>query len=449
MMSMKRRNFTHKRILLFGAPRAFSREEFDRLLRAGQITLAERYDDGVDAVIEGRLINPLEQERLDALYETHKIVPVSIDDFEKTLCSQLDPDRIIMSLKLTRDRDRLRAFLQNPHIENKFFLQLLQLYDWEGEGFFDTDENRDVTAALIGRYYENIERNHNVQYSTLGLMHLVQQERRPKLIRVIGALPPLRRALQSGDRQMRAVIEALARHPDADEPTLKHFIRQGDSALRGLTAARPGLDAALQRELADVHDRQIDAALAANPDLDPDLADTLFADAALAAVGYAHIRLDDARFAKGLAACPAATAANPSLTEAMQRQLYARGDRAVRLALAANPALGIADTLMAAGDAAVMDALAANPSLNPAQLDALAARGDCDAALAGNGAAPSALLEALYAKGDDTVLLALAANPSTPVPILQQLQLDARFERAVRTNEAFGQFIQRENIGWL
>ena len=135
MMSMKRRNFTHKRILLFGAPRAFSREEFDRLLRAGQITLAERYDDGVDAVIEGRLINPLEQERLDALYETHKIVPVSIDDFEKTLCSQLDPDRIIMSLKLTRDRDRLRAFLQNPHIENKFFLQLLQLYDWESYNF--------------------------------------------------------------------------------------------------------------------------------------------------------------------------------------------------------------------------------------------------------------------------------------------------------------------------
>ena len=47
------------------------------------------------------------------------------------------------------------------------------------------------------------------------------------------------------------------------------------------------------------------------------------------------------------------------------------------------------------------------------------------------------------------MLGALAANPATPIDILQQLQLDARFERAVRTNDAFGQFIQRENIGWL
>ncbi|WP_345989231.1 hypothetical protein WCX18_02355 [Sulfurimonas sp. HSL1-2] len=446
---MKLRTFTHKRIMLFGAPRAFSRDEFDRLLQAAQITLADAYDDSVDAVIEGRLINPIEQEVLDRLYETHKVVPVPIDEFEKTLCSQIEPDRIIMSLKLTRDRDRLRAFLQNPHIDNDFFLKLLQLYDWGGEGFFDSDENRDVTAALIGRYYENIERNHNVQYSTLGLMHLLRQTRRPRLIRVIGGLPPLRKAVSSGDRQMRAVLEALALHPDTDEPTLKHFIRQGDDALRTLVAARPTLDPALQQELAGMNVPQINAALAANPDLSPALADTLFADDSLADVGYAHIRLDGGRYEKGLTNHAAALAANPLLTEGMQRQLYASGDHAVRCALAANPALQIADTLIADADESVMQALAANPSLSAAQLEALAGTACCDRALAGNGSAPATLLEALYAKGDSDVLLALAANQATPVAILQQLQLDARFERAVRTNDAFGQFIQRENIGWL
>jgi hypothetical protein len=445
---MQLRTFTHKRILLFGSPRAFGREEFDRLLRTADITLADTYDTGVDAVIEGQLIDPLEQEALDRLYETHKLVPVSIDVFEKTLCSQLDPDRIVMSLKLTRDRERLRAFLQNPHIENAFFLKLLQLYDWQGEGFFDTDENRDVTAALIVRYFENIERNHNVQYSTLGLMHLVRQQRRPRLIRLIGNLPPLRKALSSADRQMRAVLEALALHPDADEAMLKHFIRQGDDALRALIAGRPGLDAALQHELGAMHRALIDTALAANPDLDDALAERLFADDTLAETGYACIALDEKRFEKGLVRHARSLAANPALTLPLQQRLFDTGDETVRTALAANPTLLIDEALLQTGSAAVLRALAANPALSQTRLTALAGMG-CDAALAANPASPQPLLEQLYGTGDAEVLAALAANPATPIAILQQLQLDGRFERAVRSNASFGNFIKRENIGWL
>jgi len=243
---MELQTLRQQRIVLFGAPRAFSREEFDRLLKSADIRLAGEYDDDVAAVIEGRLINPIEQDSLDRLYETRKVVPVSIDAFEKALCSQLDPDRIMMSLRLARDRERLRAFLQNPHIDDAFFLKLLGMYDWGNEGFFDTDENRDVTAALIGRFYENLERNHNVQYSTLGLMHLIGQNRHPELIRILGMLPPLRRAVSTQDRQLRAILEALASHPDTDEATLKHFVRQGDDTLRALVAARASPGASLQ-----------------------------------------------------------------------------------------------------------------------------------------------------------------------------------------------------------
>ncbi|UFS62998.1 hypothetical protein LOH54_02470 [Sulfurimonas sp. HSL-3221] len=445
---MQPRTFTHKRILLFGAPRALNREEFDRLLRAADITLADRYDADVDAVVEGRLINPLEQEELDRLYDSDKVVPLAIDAFEKTLCTQIEPERIMMSLKLTRDNERLHAFLQNPYISNDFFLKLLQLYDWKGEGFFDTDENRDVTAALIGRYYEHIERNHNVQYSTLGLMHLLRQTRRPRLIRVIGSLAPLRQAVGGNERQMRAILEALALHPDSDEPTLKHFIRQGDDALRALVATHPALSPALQQELAALDVPAVTTALVSNPALDAALAERLFADDALAATGYANIALDEARFEKGLAHHAKALAANHALTEAMQQRLFETGDEAVMTALAANPSLQIAGALMQTKIPAVRAALAANPAMTSEALTALAGSG-CDAALAGNPASPAALLEQLYTRGNADVLGALAANPATPIDILQQLQLDARFERAVRTNDAFGQFIQRENIGWL
>ncbi|MEJ2500017.1 MAG: hypothetical protein P8Y65_02600 [Campylobacterales bacterium] len=436
-------------ILLFGTPRSLTPDEFERLLAAAGIALADAYGDGVAAVIEGRLVNPIEQDELDRLYEEHRIVPVDINLFEKALCSQIDPDRIMMSLKLSRDRERLRAFLRNPHIDDAFFLKLLGLYDWGDEGFFDTDENRDVTAALIGRFYEHIERNHNVQYSTLGLMHLIGQNRHPELIRILGTLLPLRRAVSTHDRQLRAILEALAIHPATDETTLKHFVRQGDDALRALVAERPELDAALQRELFRLQRPEINAALAANPDLDSALADSMLEDETLAEIGYAHIRLDDGRFNKGLGSHPCALAANATLTAAMQQRLFDRGDRAVRAALAANPSLKIVDALVALRDTEVLRALAANPVVAPDRLEALAGTGTCDAALAANPSSPAPLLERLYAKGDTQVLSALAGNPATPVTLLQQLQLDARFERAVRTNEAFGEFIKRENIGWL
>ena len=45
--------------------------------------------------------------------------------------------------------------------------------------------------------------------------------------------------------------------------------------------------------------------------------------------------------------------------------------------------------------------------------------------------------------------MALAKNESTPIELLYQLQLDSRYERAVKTNAGFGKHIQTQNIGWL
>ncbi len=445
---MNLETFKGKRIVLFGSPRALSQSEFGRLLAAAGIEQADRYDETVSAVIEGRLVDPVEQETLERLYAEHHIVAVDITTFELALCTQLEPDRILMSLKLSRDHERLHAFLQNPHIDDTFFLRLLGMYDWQNEGFFGTDENRDVTAALIGRFYDNLERNHNIQYSTLGLMHLIAQDRHPELIGLLGTLPPLRHALDTEDRQLRALVETLALHPATEESTLTYFIRRGDDTLRVLIAGRRELPCTLQSELRASDKPDITLALAANPDLDPSLADTLFTDKAFAKTGYAHIRLNEERFAQGLDHYAASLAVNPTLSTRMQRRLAGMNRPDVLTALAANPALAIADTLARLNLDDVNRALAANPAVDEPLLHALAGKG-CDAALAANPTAPSSLLKALFGGGDPAVLLALAANPAAPLEILQQLQLDARFERAVRSNDTFGDHIKREQVGWL
>ena len=442
---MKLEELRHKSIVLFGKPRALNEEEFGRLLKTAEIERAPQWDASVAAVVEGRLVDPVAQQELDALYETHGILPVDINVFEKALCSQLEPDRIMMSLKLTRDRERLGAFLQNPHIDDTFFLKLLALYDWQNEGFFDSDENRDVTAALIKRFYNNIERNHNIQYATMGLLHLLHRSDNEAVVQTLGRLAPVRNAVRTQDRQMRSVLEALAAHPATDDTTLKHFIRQGDEALRAIVAARSGLDDGLQKELFASGSRTILEALARNATLGEELAETLAADKRFAPLLFRHIALDEARFERAKTACAVSLAANMTLTPTMQRDLAAHGNTDVLSALAAT----VAETLAEITDGNVRRALAANPALDEPLLRRLAEEHCCDDAIAANPAAPAEVLASLFRTGDEKTLLALAGNESTPIGILQQLQLDARFERTVRMNGAFSAHIKREQIGWL
>jgi len=73
------------------------------------------------------------------------------------------------------------------------FLKLLKMYAWGGEDFFENDDNRDVSAAIILRFYKDIERNHNVQYATSGFIHLLAQTDNQELIRAILELEPLQK----------------------------------------------------------------------------------------------------------------------------------------------------------------------------------------------------------------------------------------------------------------
>lgn len=437
-----------KTIILVGKTRALPEPEFAALLATAKISRVERWRPSVAVVVEGRLANPYEQTMLDTLYAEHGIVPVGIDALEKALCQDLEPDRIIMSLKLSSDRDRLHAFLQNPHIDDPFYLRLLALYDWRKEGFFDSDENRDVTAGLVVRFYDNLARNHNVQYSTLGLLHLLQQrDHDPEPARTISRLEPIRTALQSDDRQMQGVLGALALHPHTDPSLLKQLIRRGSLPLKRAVASRTALDSGLQKELLACADDAVLDALASNDAIAPEIAQALCEQPSRAPLVYAHVDLDDALIARALNENPVALAANPHLDPAMQTHLAASAE--TRTTLAANPSLRIAQTLHEKGDTATHRALAANPATPQEILHTLLQRGECDPQIAANPAADPSWLRTLATHDTPAILQALASNPATPVDTLYQLQLDPRYAYAVRANPAFGAHVQRENIGWV
>jgi hypothetical protein len=405
-----------KTILLLGKSRAFSEEEFASQLQFHHISLAKEPNDEVQFILEGRMMTPYEQNLSEELYELGKYEFMEIVAFERMLASAIDSDTLLMSLKLSNDKTRLKSFLQNSMISDELFFKLIKMYVWSKEDFFENDDNRDVTAAFISRFYENIERNHNVQYATTGLFHLVSQTQNKELLEAIATLEPT--------KMHPKLIQALAQHPQTPKKVLKRYLKEDNAVAKEAMAYNPTIDTTLIKELAK--SRDLAEILAKNVKLDEDIFKLLFKHKTLLAT-------------------------NKTLTPAMQKELFELKETEVNLSLAQNPRLDetLRLELLKLHDEDINAAIYANPATSEELLRQAYEKKKNHLFLAKNPATPPKLLEAMFHEGDAQILDALARNENTPVEVLYQLQLDSRFDRAVKTNAAFGKHIQSENIGWL
>jgi len=403
-------------ILFLGKPRAFCKEEFEAQVKAHNISMTKELREDIEYILEGRMMTPYEQHLSDDLYEKGGCTFLNIDDFEKSLAKEIDDDVLLMSLKLSNDTKRLKSFLQNSCVSDELFFKLLKMYKWRGEDFFENDDNRDVTAALIGRFYENIERNHNVQYATTGLIHLVSQTQNPQLLETISELEPL------SYHPKLSIL--LAQHPQTPKRVLKRLMREGNEDVLEAMCANSTLDNGTIKELIK----------------DPKYAALLAQKIILTQERFELLK----NFAKELAV-------NESLSDVMQEELLNLDDMDINRAVATNRALNkeSIEKLMQSDDKLLKEQLLQNPNIDESYLREAFKDESNQVSLAKNPALPHEMAEALFSRGDAEVLDGLARNEATPVDILYQLQLDSRFDRAVKTNAAFGKHIQSQNIGWL
>lgn len=405
----------NQKVLLLGKTRAFTIDEFRSQLKAHGIELVESENDPFHCVLEGRVLSPYEQNKIDALYELKKYEFLHIDDFEKALADTIDDNVLLMSLKLSNDKDRLKSFLQNQAISNELFFKLLKNYKFGGEDFFENDDNRDVTAALIERFYENIERNHNVQFATTGLIHLISQTDDEDLLEAISELEPI--------KFHPKIKVILAKHPCTPNKVIKRFLKEGEE--------------------------EVCQTIYANPSLDHKLAKTLLDDPQTATIIAHHIKLSQELFEE-LHRYSIALAANETLTLSMQKELLDRKEKNIDRQLVQNRAVKaeILEVLYAR-DTQFHSFIFAN-SATPVSILQEGFKDKINhVALASNRNTPKEILVKLYELQDADVLTQLAQNENTPVDLLYQMQLESRYERYVRTNEAFGKHIQTQNIGWL
>jgi hypothetical protein len=409
--------YAGKSVLLLGKTRSLSAPELETLLKLHTITVVKSFDDTVALVIEGRMMNPLETDESERLYALQAAPIVDIERIEKWLCASIESNRLLMSLKLSHDQERLVSFIQNPYITDELFFKLLKLYDWQGEGLFDNDENRNVTAAIIGRFYQDLERNHNVQYAMSGLAHLVEKYGTCELITAIAELSPIAKELKNpSEPSLKGVLDSMALHSATSESLLRLLLKERAYLL----AHREPL--ALEKELLALRDEMIQKSLAQNVTLSQEGADSL--EQQYPELIAAFTPLNEVRFERLMPQNALSLASNTTLTASMQERL------------------------MEMKDEVVFSALAQNTALSVEHLETLFTLNRYGAQLASNTSLASQHLETLYQTSEPEILKALASNTSTPVEILYQLSLDQRTERGVKTNPAFGKHIQTTNLGW-
>jgi len=440
----------NKNIILFGKSRALNGDEFAKQLRNQSIILSDEMNTDVEVIVEGRMVNPIEQDELERLYAQKAAPIIEIDALEKWLCSALDADKLLMSLKLSSDRERLMGYLQNPYISNALFLRLLNLYKWEGVGFFESDDNRDITAALISRFYENIERNHNVQYANMGIMHLLNQSDSVELTETIALLAPLQTALKEGcDNSTQKILNAIALHSSTTVKVLKQWLKKGNDDIQMLIAMRHDLDLQLQQHLLNLSKPIINETLSLNHTLKHEIALILLKE--FPENIAKHIALDLALFTELLEQYDFALAENFNLTLEMQKMLIECGENIQKiLALNANIESAVFETLLKNSSAEVIRHLICNRQMHSDKISELYA-GEKElysVEIAANEKTEVGILQELALSSDVDVLLALARNEATPIELLYQFQLDSRLARAVKENASFGKHIQRDNIGW-
>ncbi|MDD2356793.1 MAG: hypothetical protein PHX13_02655 [Thiovulaceae bacterium] len=447
MREMTLEGLKNKKILLFGKPRAFNHEEFLYQIQECKIELVGQYNENVAFIVEGKLITPYEQNDFDALYEAGlKEKFITINELENLLIKNIDEDALLMSLKLSHDKERLFAYIKNSQINDTLFLKLIKLYDWQNEGFFDNDENRDVTAALISRFYENIERNHNVQYATLGLMHLVEQSNNSDLIEVITGLEPLKKGVSN--QSLYAILLSISKNKNTPDVVLKMLLKNGSLEIKKIIALREGLDKSLQTILFSLNEVIINEALCENADLDETLVTKL--QEIFPEIIAEHIKLNDALFDLFLPKTPNSLANNRSLTCKMQETLLALANKETILTLCENQTLceEVAQMILSLGDDELNIALFSNTVVKEQTLREAYLDEKNHLSLAQNPKTPVDILQILVNSKELEVLKALCKNPRTPVELLYELRLDQRLDRLVSENEAFGNHIKTENIGW-
>lgn len=429
---------------MLGKSRSFSMDEFNKQMANHKIVCIKSMSDDVVAIVEGGLMNPLEQDLLETLYFKKEIPIIRVATLEKELGSYIDDKKLLMSLKLSKDSQRLCGFLKNPLIPDSLFLKLLKIYDFKNEGFFDTDENRDISTSLIERFYDDLQANHNIQHISLGIIQLINRSENCELINTLASLKIVTSSLKKSDSELLEVIaQSLASHSCLDEQQQLKFARNGSCEVGVLLASREDLHVNLQEVLLVSKHKEVQQALACNASLSQKAIGALISDYESDII--LHVNLNELLFKRFKDINAEYLAQNPTLLDDMIERLFLLQKSTIYTALAKNRrmTLKLAEKIVSLNSEKALQSLASNSSTPASILAKLCTNEDLHVNLAANTNLGEHYIKQLSRSSNIEILTALAKNSATPLEVLYEFLLDIRLENIVRQNPALNDKYQR------
>jgi len=279
-----------------------------------------------------------------------------------------------MALKLSNNQDRLISFLKSKAIDNELFLKLFKLYNWNNEGLFDNDNNRDIALAFINRFFDKRESfNHNdIAHSPASILDIALTTTNPDVLDALLKIPN---------------YEINARKQEAWKPkNLKEFI-----------AINPNITKEIIRYLLNLNNPRIDTILAINSALDADEQMLI-------------LSRNNFESLKNLAK-------NQNLDIKIFKELLNKID--IKETLLKNQKITKEHIKLISQDDFLI--VATNPNIKDIAKKLLDINGNIDFIIAKNSSLEQDSLRKLYNKYSYNIAKELSANPNTPTDILKEL----------------------------
>ncbi|MEA3512596.1 MAG: hypothetical protein U9R37_03245 [Campylobacterota bacterium] len=445
--------FENKNIFFSGRGEKIDKEELLKYFIQNNATIVEDIKTA-DIIIQGYM-TPVYLEDKFYLLAKDGIEVITIEKIEKEFSENLDIDSIVMAIKISKDKERLIKLLKNRYFSDDIFVILLKYYDWEKQGLHDTDENRDVSTAIVSRFCSLQETNHNIQYAPIGVYYTALETTNAKLLEIIYNMPMFRISDKNTvENQPHTLKEVVALNPNSSKTVLMQILKDANLEELKFLSLNESINKFISNKLFTLGDKTIIENLIKSNNISLDniyncLENKLFKKQVLK-----YINLTDELFEK---LCKdigdidvVYLSSNETLTKEQIEVLFLFEIDSVNINLLKNKNCSMEKIkeFLEKDDKIYNITIAHNTALDESiyvKLEKLHDF-DVDITLAFNPNSPRDILEKLYKKNKHEINMGLSQNENTPINILMQLQVDGAYSSNVANNETYKEF-SRNSLG--
>jgi len=432
----------NKRILLLGKSDIFTSIEIDRFLSTYNIKINSLLDNDIDAVIEARRLNPIEDNLSNEAY-SKGIKLYKLEKLEKIISEEIDENQLIMAIKLSNDTKRVYRLLSNEHISDNLFLKLLDSYEWEEDEFGDSNSDRDVLTFTLRRFLDVAPNRQDLFFTPLTLLKLSKETTNSNLLYSLTKFPNV--IFLQKNKQRLTLKEAISQSQYLDNKTIKRLFSFQDDAIFFYLASNPTLPIEKLEYLYQKNSSNINYALASNSAINDNLFNELILkDEEIVKILFKYQKIDIERFNKF-------TKIDNNLFEFLALNIYI--DDRVSNALLDKNSIKITNNLLLNPNISTeiitkiyqqqnnlfYTNIALNVNTPPLILEELFKSEDRKVlvSLSYNLSTPVNILEKLFKLEDFEISKGIASNSSTPIEILDILKIDTRLRNELTINKKF------------